>query len=186
MTWAERDMTGEEIVLNRMKKKAKSPLHFKEPAYENYRYYYDSREYFNRQMAKWQMAKFNECKSNLEKAITVHDRVNEILLFSHSFPTYSNRNRLQCNQGARRSAQDIWRTYIYYFGDIDIFSIMRELYKLAIREKKFSTFRCCTVRKQVFWYERNPSCFEVYNKADLGVPLKEWENIGKNFEYETA
>ena len=100
----------------------------------------------------------------------------------YQYPTYSIKNRFQCKPNARRSAVDIWRIYKNYFGDIDIFSIMRALYELVYIDWVLSTIRCCTVRKQVFWI---PAMEGFYGRiikdnlnSELGVNIKEWKNIG--------
>lgn len=163
-------MTNEEIVLKRMEKKAKSPLHF--GLQERYMYWNDY-EYRN---AK---SNFNAAINLIKQAKTVKDKVYAIILAGYKARTYKN-NSCQCKTGANRSAQDIYRIYKYYFPDenIDIFSIMRALYQLSIVDGKLGTYRCPTVRKQVFWIREYWGNLEYHNKADLGVPLKEWENIG--------
>lgn len=169
-------MTNEEIVLYRLSKKALSPLHFVEPNKGDYCYYnnYDN----DLKLFKLNM---ESLKNGSTKVI---DRVYTLITLGNKYRTYTKYNKFQCNRGARRSAQDLLRLYINYFGEIDIFSIMRVLYKLSVVERRLNSYRCPNVRKQVFWI-RDYNCLETNHKADLGVPLKDWQEIGLNNESKT-
>jgi hypothetical protein len=116
---------------------------------------------------------------SLKKIENIVDRVNEILIISRSYPTYfTGTNRYQCKAGARMSTIDIWRIYKNYFEEVDIFTIMRALFVL-VETTNLNTFRCCTVRKRVFWFENwAEKNYDV--RAELGVPLIEWKDIGLN------
>jgi hypothetical protein len=165
-------MTNEETVLSRIENNrflGKSKLHFVEPEKESY---YWEPEY------KLEMERFNERLSRLKSASTVKDRVFAII--SMRFKTYDERNRYQCRSGARRSTLDIWRIYKYYFDEVDVFTIMRALYELTIGERMVSTYRCPTVRKRVFWLYREYGNIDRTVKAELGVSIDEWQNIGLN------
>lgn len=167
-------MTNEEIVLNRLESKAKSLLHFKEP--DRFTYYYES-DFTARKN------EFDELIKSMDGVETVKDRVYLLFQLGKNARTFR-KNTLQCRIGANRSAQDIWRLYRYYFGEVDIFSIMRALYELSITDKKLGSYRCPTVRKQVFWLDNFPIP-ETHSKADLGVPLSEWKDIGLNQNEQT-
>jgi hypothetical protein len=164
-------MSNEEIVQERLEKHSTAPLKFGEPRREDY--YWDN-DYIGR------VDKFNKDLEILKNQNSVIERVKYIIKIGEN--TYHMNGRYQCHAYANRSARDIYRIYIYYFGEIDIFSILRALYKLAVEERYIQTYRCPTVRKQVFWlYERFASkALEIDNKADLGVPVREWKDIGLN------
>lgn len=153
-------MTNEEIVLKRLSKRGRSPLRFGgvNGISEN----------------------ITNMINHLKNKKSVYDRVYEILRLSRYLQTYDSHNKFQCYGSARRSAQDIWRIYKYYFGDIDIFAIMRVLYYL-VHEENLSCTRCCTINKLVFYFE-NYKLVQENLKGDLGVPLKFWKNIGLSLE----
>jgi hypothetical protein len=161
-------MTNEEIVLKRLERKAKTPLHFKEPRGYDY--------WLNEQFVSAKI-RFTKEINELKETKTVEDRVYAIFKVGNHTPTVKG-NVTQCHAGANRSAQDIWRIYKYYFGGIDIFSIMRALYQLSVVYRKLNGFRCSTVQKQVFWLSNMGGDLETNDKADLGVALKNWEKIG--------
>lgn len=164
-------MTNEEIVLKRMEIKTKSPIHFGIPKYENW---WDKDYFFQERML------LERSEDDLKIIDDEYSRVFELIRIANKYSTYHSNGKFQCHAGSNRSAQDIYRLYENYFGNADIFNIMRQLYKIAIIDKKVSTFRCCTVRKQVFFFDTYPLITETWWKADLGVPLREWENIGLN------
>ena len=167
-------MTNEEIVLERLKNPflGKYPIHFDATNNLYYFHYVNSLDNY-KQMLKDDI-------DILKSETSVKDRVYKILSM-YRYPTYSIKNRFQCKPNARRSTADIWRIYKNYFGDTDIFSIMRALYELVYIDRKLSTIKCCTVRKQVFWIpemEGYGRTIRDYLNSELGVNLKEWENIG--------
>lgn len=120
----------------------------------------------------------------LKKIDNIVDRVNKILLISRHYSTYIvGTSRFQCRPGARRSTVDIWRIYKNYFEEVDIFTIMRALYVL-VNDRNLNTIRCSTVRKRVFWYDSYNNK-DFYIRAELGVPLSEWKEIGLNQNEQT-
>ncbi len=171
-------MNNEEIVLKRLENKAQGELHFKETI--NKDDYCTCSDCIYRYNEAVNLIK--NMKTNLASKTTVKDRVYEIMLIGRKVITLNSRNRFQCKRGANRSAQDIWRIYRYYFGDIDIFSIMRALYQLSKVDRKLNGYRCPNVRKQVFWLVGNGGQLEDHKKADLGVALKDWKDIGIGYE----
>jgi hypothetical protein len=170
-------MTNEQVVLDKINNNrflGKSKLHFVEPSNEDYYFRF---EYEN------ELRKYNERLAGLKSTSTVKDRVNAIINFK--FKTYDERNRYQCHANARRSTLDIWRIYKYYFDEVDVFTIMRALYELTIKERLVSTYRCSTVRKRVFWPYRDYGWIDKYVGAELGIGIDEWERIGLDNEQVT-
>lgn len=166
-------MKNEEIVLDKLNNNrflGKNPIHFDTG---ESRYYWDSLEY---ERYKDRL----EVDINALKGFTeILDRVRKITKMHYN--TYHENGRFQCNSSARRSTVDIWRIYKYYFGDIDLFSIMRALYQLVVDED-LNTYRCPDIRKRVYWRDSYGRVKNLDVKAELGVPLSEWENIGLNNE----
>lgn len=167
-------MTNEEIVLDRLSRLAVSPLHFDLGT----GYYYGD--------AMITRKGLEHDIENLKSKISIEERVLEILSL-YRYPTYEQNKSFQCKSRARRSVQDIWRIYKNYFGDIDIFPIMRALYTLSKGvNKKLNSIHCCTVRKQVFWVHGMENSYygdDIHTvtdraKSHLGVPLRQWRNIG--------
>ncbi len=159
------DLTKEQIVLKNMEKAAKSPLRF--GVMDMY--------YFPQS----QVSLEEEIKE-LKQKTTLYDRIHLILWIAGRYGTYDEHNRKQCHGGARRSLFDIKRIYEYYFGEVNVFDIMRVLYQLAVKEKKIYTMSCWTTQKLVFWTHRNDGGTErrITAKREVGVPVKDWENIG--------
>lgn len=172
-------MTNEEIVLEKLNNNkflGKSPIHFDAII--------TSDSWWTETEKSFYLETFNKKIQGLKSLESVLDRVREIINISKGYRTYNRYNNFQCYAGARRSTTDIWRIYKYYFGEIDIFSIMRALYQLVTKED-LRTYRCSTIRKRVFWKERW-GAKDLNVKAELGVPLSEWENIGINYEQTKA
>jgi hypothetical protein len=167
-------MTNEELVLSRINNNCwigKSKLHFKEPERSQYYYGWDYEE---------NKTKYATNIKLLNSAKTVEDRIMAIINLGAR--TYDERNRYQCRSGARRSTVDLWRIYKYYYDEnVDIFTIMRALYKL-VTDSKLSTYRCPTVRKRVFWRFNEYPHKDLYVSAEIGLPMTEWEHIGENKE----
>lgn len=164
-------MTNEEIVLSKLNNNrflGNKPIHFD---IEKNGYWFseiDKQSYVN---------EFKRKIDVLKSQTSIVDRVRKITHMSYN--TYHENGKYQCRAGARRSTCDIWRIYKYYFGDIDIFSIMRALYKL-VYDGELNTYRCPDVRKRVYWHDswrtRN-----LDEKAELGIPMTEWKDIGLNY-----
>lgn len=153
-------MTNEEIVKEKLEKLPSSPIYFQ---------------------ADWNRITFQNRIRDLRESKSVRDRIAKIMELSVEYESYIG-NRFQCGRGRRRSAHDIWRIYENYFGETDIFVIMRELYNLTVKEKLFNTIRCSTICKRVFWYKSRDVFsvreYEPWAKAELGVKFTEWKNIG--------
>jgi hypothetical protein len=116
--------------------------------------------------------------ADLHSINDITERVYKIFTISKYSATLDSRGRYQCCGGANRSTGDVWRIYKYYFGDIDIFTIMRALYKL-VSDSRLGTFRCSTVRKRVFWLINGTyTCRNFDDPAEFGVPLRDWKDIG--------
>jgi hypothetical protein len=168
-------MTNEEIVL----KKLENPFLGKHPIYYKASEMY-SLGWFGLSKENYEM-NLKKDLEDLESKPDVKSRVGKILSM-YDYPTYSVKNKFQCQPKARRSAVDIWRIYKNYFGEIDIFSIMRTLYEIVFVDKTVSTIKCPTVRRQVFWLPKmerwHDRQIEIYSISELGVNIKEWENIG--------
>lgn len=164
-------MTNEEIVLNKLSsgRLGKTPLKFSIPSRENYNYF-DDTFYDNFKF------RFDEEIKDFMELKGVNNRILGIIKLSEHYRTYYENGRFQCSANSRRSTVDIWRIYKYYFGDIDIFSIMRALY-YVVKCKNVNTYRCPDIRKRVFWKDDYIEK-DVIPAAELGVPFKEWENIG--------
>lgn len=154
-------MTNEEVIMARFAKKAKGDLHFRSN--------------------DWKGDNFLRNVRELRATKSVKDRVLKILLLAEIFNTNNKYNRFQCRFGANRSVEDICRLYHYYFGEFDLFEIMRSLYAL-VKDNKVATDRCTVIFKQVFWinddsyreWEHN----DINVKADWGVPFKDWNKLG--------
>lgn len=163
-------MTNEEIVLSKLNGNrflGKNPLHF-DVQPENQIFYFSHQDYENYKK------NFEGALDKLKSLTEPIDRVRQITLMKYN--TYHFNNRFQCYGHARRSTCDIWRIYKYYFGDVDIFTIMRALYQLVVSED-LNTFRCPDIRKRVYWRESYGEK-NIHVAAELGVPLSEWKNIG--------
>ncbi len=172
-------MTNEEIVLDRLNNRwlGKSPIQFK-PQLLFYTYFCSSEKEKESAQKRFEKS-FDKDIEDLKSKITIEDRVIKILEM-WGYQTYI-KNRFQCKASSRRSAPDIWRIYRNYFGEIDIFSIMRVLYELSIVDRKLSTTKCNNVRKQVFWIpsmEGGNLYQELNSISELGVNIREWKNIG--------
>jgi len=120
-------MTNEEIIKNRMAKKPKGKLHFKNGD-----------------------VSFIALVRELRRTVNPQQRILKILGIGDRYITNNKYNNYQCRSGANRSLEDICRLYNYYFGDYDIFEIMRSLHKL-VRDKNLATDVCSVIKKQVFW-----------------------------------
>jgi hypothetical protein len=170
-------MTNEQIVMDRWNSNrflGKSAVEFR---ITRNRYYLD--EYFSRVKIE-----FEQRIEALKKIENIVDRVNEILQISRSYPTYfAGTNRFQCRSGARRSTIDVWRIYKNYFDEVDLFTIMRALF-ILVNDKDLNTFRCPNIRKRVFWFDLYGGK-DYYVRAELGVPLSEWKDIGLNQNEQT-
>lgn len=162
-------LTDEERVLKRLKNMAKSTLRFKEPVIQDY-------GELLRVDYNIALEVFHEDMKHLMSCKTVKSRVLAIFEMCSDNSTYQN-NKFQCKGGARRSAHDIWRIYRNYFGEIDIFPIMRAMYDLTYNENKLGCHFCGYVRKQVFWLGGG-IINDDYLRADIGVAFKNWEKIG--------
>lgn len=170
-------MTNEEIILNKIatnNKLGSLPIMFRSGIPKKSLFYYNM-DYIA--MVEQQYEKDMKKLETLKDNGNVLDRVNEITLIKS--PTYYTNGRFQCHGAARRSTIDIWRLYKYYFGDIDIFSIMRALFELVLNHK-LNTYRCPDIRKRVFWRDSYGNTVDLQTPAELGVPFSEWKNIGLN------
>ena len=159
-------MTNEEIVLSNINNRTKNMrFMFLHPRKDNYP--------FGR-IHEEQLEKYNNFIKDLKSTADIKSRVHKIIIYGKA--TFYETGRLQCKSGARRSTLDIWKIYKFYFGDIDIFSIMRVLYDL-VKNGNVNTYRCPNIRKRVYWIDIwKYKDYDVL--AELGVALKEWENIG--------
>lgn len=92
--------------------------------------------------------------------------------------------RTQCNGSRRRSALDLWRHIRYYDQSIDLFQIMRELYKIKLNKSY-----CSVVRKRVFFTFQYTSILETAGSVscsnvrdEFGLYLDDWRDIGLHGE----
>lgn len=165
-------MTNEEIVLSNINTRTKNMrFKFLPP---NRVDYFDGRSY------EGQLELYNDFIKDLKETPDVKSRVYKIMKYGRT--TYYETGRYQCHSGARRSTLDIWKIYKFYFGDIDVFSIMRVLYELVKTDPDLNTYRCPNIRKRVFWFYSGYFKEKDMNvRAELGVPMSEWEHIGENY-----
>lgn len=168
-------MTNEEIVLSNISERK-----------SRYRFLFKlmDRRYFCCDMHyKEAVDSFQYDVDKVKNATTIEDRVLAILKCGKS--TFFESGGYQCKSGARRSTLDIWAIYKYYFGQIDVFTIMRTLYKLVNTVPDLNTYRCPNIRKRVFWFYEYRPTKDMDVKAELGVPMSEWEHIGENMNEQT-
>lgn len=157
-------MSNEEIVLEKLKKKAVTPLHFR-----------DNDEDYD--------LEFKADIKELKELDDIVDRIRTILVLSTKYETVNKWSKHQCYEGARRSAQDIYRLYIYYFDDkTTIFDIMRGLYKLLESNGTLNVMYCNNVRKLVFYFNKYWRYADTHTNGDLGVCIGNWKDIGLNYE----
>lgn len=154
-------MTNEEIVLgsisNKIKYRKLSALKFRDDGRIN----------------------FNDDINHLKNLQSIDDRVYEIVCLCRRYITihYKGEN-FQCRSGANRSAVDIMCIYKFYFGDIDLFTILRTLYRL-VSERRISTLKCSDIHKQVFWKRGLGDNYSMYYETtEFGIKFDEWMNIG--------
>jgi hypothetical protein len=145
-------MSNEEIVMQRMSGKAKTPIHLE-----------------NDEHIVIKMTAFPR----------VEDNIVELLSGCLQFKSYTSMGRIQCRERANRSPQDLWRLYKYYFDpNIEFFSILRALY-LLVDKRRISGNYCFVVRKFVFYSSSYGSFYDRNLIGDVGVPFDFWENIGE-------
>lgn len=163
-------MTNEEIILEKISsvRVGKTPLKFSIGSRDDY----------------WSLQQYQASTEHLEEKIkylkSIKDitmRVDEIIDLAESYKTYTEDGKFQCGACCRRSTVDIWRIYVHYFGETDIFSVMRALYDLVM-DNDLNTYRCPDIQKRVFWYDEDNSEADLDVKAELGVEIREWKEIG--------
>ncbi len=120
----------------------------------------------------------------LKSQVSIEDRIyNIVKLSSRTFGTVHYKSgSYQCKPSARRSALDIMRIYKFYFEDIDLFTVMRTLYKL-VEDRKLSTMKCPTIHKEVFWVQSsNWDGSSNWEDTELNIKFNSWRTIGENNE----
>ncbi len=126
-------------------------------------------------------------EKELKHAKSIENRIYKIIELARNFGTIDGKE-VQCEQDKNRSAEDIWRIYNYYFEKIDIFTVMRALYKLVLESGKIISFVCYVIDKQVFVIDTwgDPEDNEVFKENELGVRLAEWRLIGLKGEQQNV
>ena len=99
-----------------------------------------------------------------------------ILSLAEEFESASSNNKLETTRGRSRSALDVWRHAKQFF-PIDIFSIMRSLFKISYYGAVYGVGYCSTVKRMVFSRGSAPSIRMAETPDEFGGYLKFWENI---------
>lgn len=77
-----------------------------------------------------------------------------------------------------RSVLDIWRHVIFFNPKIDIFSVMRSLYR---QQSKLVGHYCGNIHRRVFKLEKNASDCLLFtqDRDEFGLHFDDWKNIGE-------
>lgn len=164
-------MNANEILKKALEKKNTTPLRFSKRSKRwEWNSMRDSGEYV------WRTFDMNDILE--KKDSTTEEKVMRLFTLCSSFPTrYVKNNSLQCRAGASRSAFDIWRLHLQYYGEISIQEVMRAIHSLAVDDEELSSQYCCTVHKRVFWLSDEGSLNDEYQKDEFGLEFPDWESL---------
>lgn len=101
-----------------------------------------------------------------------------ILRLANNYGSYNSSGQLETSSGRARSSFDIWRHVKRYNPEIDIFTVMEELYSMRAR---LSGRYCYVVKRGVFrvfnnWIDSNLE-FGTFISREYMISFRAWEKL---------